>query len=492
MTENPDFTIKVLHVASELAPLKKTGGLGDIAAALPKALRALGADARAVLPAWSGVLDEASERGYLRKKSLGRLSVALNYRPYSARVWKVVCEGVPVYILEQPELFGADNIYPDGIGADAALPFIFLSLAALELPETVGWKPQFMHAHDWQAAALPAALRWHKYYAPRSNSDYDTIFTIHNIAHQGIFEHSGLEGWGFSSEAFNAANSGSMEFYGHLSLMKGALTSCEAITTVSPRYSLEIQTPDYGFGLDGVIRDCNRKLGGILNGIDRDIWNPANDMLIAKNYDADNLSGKEACRSALLKRLCWQDDGRPLLAFIGRLAEQKGVDILLEALRTLTEDARLIVLGSGSAYYNNRLEHMERDMPDALYNFNGFSEELAHMVYAGSDIFLMPSLFEPCGLSQLIACAYGTVPVARATGGLADTVLDVEESRDGNGFLFCDYSADALLGAVKRARRAWGERDAWQEIMRSAMKKDFSWEASARRYIELYNDILTS
>jgi len=493
MTGNSDFTLKTLHVSSEMAQLKKTGGLGDVVAALPKALCRCGVDARIIMPAWNGVLDNASDKGYLRKRVLGRISVALNFRAYTARVWKAVCEDVPVYILDQPELFSADNIYPGGIDADSALPFIFLSLAPLELPQLIGWKPQFLHTHDWQTAALPAALRWHKYYAQRFGGDYDTVFTIHNIAYQGIFETSGLDGWGFQLEAFNPFDPGSMEFYGHLNLMKGALTSCDAITTVSPRYSREIQTPDFGFGLDGVIRAHSDKLRGVLNGIDCDTWNPATDRLIAKKYSADNLKGKEDCRRALFKKLGWQDDGRPVLAFVGRLAEQKGIDILLEALEVLVpQRARAVVIGSGSDYYNQRLEKLARDSCGDVSAFCGFSEELAHTVYAGSDIFLMPSCFEPCGLSQLIACAYGSIPVVRATGGLADTVSDADKSSEGTGFVFLDYSTESLLQAINRALDTIGSQDRWKTVMRTAMRKDFSWEASAREYINLYNSILIS
>lgn len=493
MTKNPDFSLRVLHVTSELAPLIKTGGLGDVAGALPKALRRCGADARAVVPAWPGVLDTASELGYLRKRPLGQISVAIDYRAYTAKIWKAIIEEVPTYIIDQPELFNHEQIYPESMDSAAANPFIFLSLSPLELPIVTGWKPQLLHAHDWPTAVLPAALRWHKYYARKSNGDYDTVFTIHNIAHQGIFDPTGLDGWGLSRNAFNPFDPYSLEFYGRLNLMKGALIACDAITTVSPRYSREIQTPDFGFGLDGVIRANKHKLRGIINGIDRDIWNPATDKFIAQNYSADDLAGKTTCREAIFKKFGWDDDGRPLLAFVGRLAEQKGLDIMIEALETLLpQKNRVVVIGEGNEYYHRRLSDLAERYSDSICAITSFCEETAHTVYAGSDIFLMPSLFEPCGLSQLIACAYGTIPVAHATGGLADTVFDADSSADGTGFLFMEHSASELLYAVERAIKAKSSSSRWESIMHNAMKKDFSWETSAAEYMNLYNYILVS
>lgn len=491
MPGNPALATTVLHVSSEFAPLIKTGGLGDVAAALPKALRRRGADARAVIPSWPGVLDKANELGYLRKRPAGVISIALNWRVHTAKVWKAVCDGLPVYILDQPELFGSENIYPESTDPDAALPFIFLSLAPFELPSVTGWSPRFFHTHDWPSAALPAAARWHRYYA-RKAEGCRSVFTIHNIAHQGIFEPTGLEGWGFTHEAHNPFDPGSMEFYGKLSLMKGALTACGAITTVSPRYAREIQTPDYGFGLDGVILANKHKLKGILNGIDADIWNPETDMLIAKNYSADKPAGKAACRRAMLDRFGWKEDGRPVLAFVGRLAEQKGIDIMLGALENLQERARAIIIGSGNEHYNSKLAGFAEQRPDSVHAITSFSEENAHITYAGSDMLLMPSCFEPCGLSQLIACAYGTIPVVRETGGLADTVFDADTNADGNGFVFSEYRTDQLLGAISRALDAYGSPKRWQGILKNAMRKDFSWDASAAEYLDLYNSMADS
>lgn len=490
MTEKPEPSLSVLHATSELAPLIKTGGLGDVACALPKAQRRRGVDARAVIPAWPGVLDRASEGGYLRKRAAGSVGVALNWRVYSAKLWKAVYDGLPVYILEQPELFAGDGIYPESAEPDAALPFIFLSLAALELPRAIGWTANVYHTHDWPTAALPAALRWHRHYA-RGYAGCRTVFTIHNLAHQGQFDPAGLDGWGFLPGAYDQLDPESMEFYGALNLMKGALTASGAITTVSPRYSQEILTPEYGCGLDGVLRDRQDSLKGILNGIDRDVWDPRTDPLIAGNYGAGATEGKAACRKALLEGLGWEDDGRPVITFVGRLAEQKGVDIMLDALEKLPpEKARSVVIGSGSQYYNDRLSAFTAERLDSARAVIGFSEEAAHAAYAGSDILLMPSNFEPCGLSQMIACAYGTVPVVRATGGLADTISDADENEGGNGFVFDGYTTDALLDAICRALGARRSPERWERIVSNAMGKDFSWDAPAAEYIELYRSML--
>lgn len=490
MAEKNESPIRILHAASELAPLIKTGGLGDVTAALPKALRRQGADARVLMPAWPGVLDKASDLGCLRNRSVGNISVALNWRAYTAKVWKAVYDGLPIYILEQPGLFNSERIYPDSSEPAAALPFVFLSLAAFELQWATGWAPRLYHAHDWQTAALPAAMRWHRYYA-RETDESRSIFTIHNIAFQGIFDPSGIEGWGFSPEAYSQLDPESMEFYGRLGLMKGALIACNAVTTVSPRYSREILSPEYGSGLDGVIRARQNALHGILNGIDSDVWNPMTDRLIAKNYSITAPGGKMECRRAMMEEFGWEDDGRPVLTYIGRLAEQKGIDIMLGALAELPpERARYVIIGSGDGYYSSMLSAFAAQRGDSVRVFTDFSEGRAHMAYAGSDILLMPSRFEPCGLSQMIACAYGGVPVVRETGGLADTIFDADEDSCGNGFVFDDYTPDALLGAINRALSSFHKPKRWGEIVGNAMKKDFSWDTSAAEYIALYNSIL--
>lgn len=492
MTKNPNFSLRVLHVSPEYAPLAQKGGLGDVAAALPKALRRNGIDARVLVPAWPGVLDYASEHGFLQDRPIGQISAAIDWRAWTAKLWEADINGTPVYILDQPDLFSDPNIYPEKMEAEDARPFIFHTYAALELAEAVKWKPQFLHAHDWPTATLPSALRWHRYYS-KFSADYDAIFTIHNMAHQGIFDASGLEGWGFSPSSFSMLNPDTLEFYGQANLMKGALISADAISTVSPSYSWEIQSASGGFGLDGVIVAQKNKLRGIINGIDYDVWNPATDNHLIKNYSAEKMNGKKACREDLIARCGWQDDGRPIAAFIGRLAEQKGVEVMLSALDVLLEnEVRAVIIGSGTDYYNRKLTDFAKRHCGRVQIIIGFNEEAAHRTYAGADILLMPSLFEPCGLSQLIAFAYGTIPVARATGGLSDTVFDADESLDGTGFLFTEYTSEELIKAVRRALSAKADTPRWHRIMTNAMKSDFSWGSSAKEYIELYKSVLHS
>lgn len=491
-TAADELNIKVLHVSPECAPLAKKGGMGDVVGSLPKALRSAGADARVVMPAWPGVLDKARDLSALPQRPLGTVCAALNWRPVSARVWRANIDGLPVYILENDELFSNEAVYPDRMDAKTSEPMIFLSYAALELSSTIRWKPQIIHSHDWPTAIIPSALRWHRYYSQYAG-EYDTVYTIHNMAHQGLFPPDCLNGWGFFPDSFSRYDMGSLEFYGQVNLMKGAINSSDAVTTVSPRYSWDIQTRDGGFGLDGVMSANKSKLRGILNGIDYDVWNPHTDELIPAHYTVTHREGKKACRKALMEKFGWNDDGRPVVIFVGRLTEQKGVDIMLDALESFVHGRiYALIIGSGNDFYNRRLEEFRQNHEDSVRTVTAFSEENAHLAYAGGDILLMPSLFEPCGLSQIIAFAYGTIPVARATGGLADTVIDADSSPDGTGFLFSDYSIAELREALERALSAKNDQERWNAIIRSAMKKDFSWDTSAREYINLYKGVLTA
>lgn len=487
-----DFSLRVLHISPECAPLAKRGGLGDVVGALPKALRKCNVDARVLMPAWPGVMEKAKNIGALSKESLGRISIALNWRAWTAKIYEAKIGRLRVYLLDQPELFSNTEIYPETMTDDDALPFMFLSFAAFELHNAIGWKPQFLHTHDWPTAPVAAALRWHKYYS-QFNGDYDTIFTIHNIAHQGLFSSTGLSGWGFSQKAFSSLDPESMEFFGQVNLMKGAVLSADAVTTVSPTYSWDIQTHDGGFGLDGVIGENKNKLQGILNGIDYEVWNPAKDKLIPHKYSADKLSGKTACRKDLLKKSGLSDNGKPVVIFVGRLTEQKGIDIMLETLGNfLPEELNAVIIGSGNEMYDRKITSFADKHKDSAYAFTGFNEETAHLAYAGGDILLMPSLFEPCGLSQLIAFSYGTVPVVRATGGLADTVIDADASPDGTGFVFKDFSISEFTQALRRALDAYKDRQRWETLIKNDMGSDFSWDSSAKAYAELYRSIMVS
>ncbi len=487
-----NFTLKVLHIAPECSPLAKKGGLGDVVGTLPKALKKQNIDAKVLLPAWPGVLDKAEKSGMLKREPIGEISVALNWRAYTASVLEAEVNGLHIYLMDQPELFSNPCIYPEKLDAVTVLPFIFLSFAPFELLRLTGWKPQFLHAHDWTTALISAALKWHRYYS-YFNGDYDTVFTIHNLAFQGIISPSVLEGWGFSPSSFSNLDTDSMEYFGQVNMMKGAITTTDAFTTVSPNYSWDIQTPNGGLGLDGVISAHKNKLRGIINGIDYDIWNPGTDSFLPANYSIGDMDGKSECRKALLKECGWEDDGRPILIFVGRLTEQKGIDIMLEAVGPLLANkARFVIVGSGNDLYTRKVVEFEKEHPDSVHGILEFNEAKAHLTYAGGDILLMPSLFEPCGLSQMIAFAYGTIPVARATGGLADTVIDADGSPDGTGFLFKDFASGELHKAIERALAAKEDGKRWDGIIRNALGADFSWDNSAKAYAELYRDILTS
>lgn len=486
------FPVRVLHVAPECAPLAKKGGLGDVVGALPKGLRRLEIDARVLMPAWPGVLERARELKALPQRPLGTIAASVNWRAITAKVWRAHIDGVPVYLLENDELFSDPAIYPEQMNAQTAEPMLFLSYAAFELSKAARWKPHIIHAHDWPAAVIPSALHWHRCYSKLAG-DYDTVYTIHNMAHQGLFQQENLNGWGFLPEAFSSSDPNSMEFYGQLNLMKGAIINAEAVTTVSPSYSWDIQTQDGGFGLDGVMSANKQKLRGILNGIDYDVWNPSKDSLIPAHYSSERMSGKKSCREAAMKKFNLEDDGRPLVIFVGRLTEQKGIDIMLDALNHFMPDKiYALIIGSGSELYNRKLADFAQAWPDSVRTVTEFSEESAHLAYAAGDILVMPSLFEPCGLSQIIAFAYGTIPVVRATGGLADTVIDADASPDGTGFLFTDYSIEEFTQALARSLEAKKDQPRWNRIIKNAMKKDFSWDSSAQEYAALYKSVMTA
>jgi starch synthase len=469
-----------------MAPLAKEGGLGDVVGSLPKAMVRKGVDARVILPSFPGVMETVEKRGYPHSCLTEKVNVALDWRVFSSNVIQVDVDGVIVYVLDQPDLFSNPRIYPMSLNLESVMPFAFLSYAALELPGCTGWKPDIIHVHDWSSAVLPIALRWHRHYKAM-RSDYDVVLTIHNLAYQGIIDPSVLAAWGLTNEAFSLD---SMEFYGQANILKGSIVASDAVTTVSPHYSWDIQTQDGGFGLHGLFGTLRSKLTGILNGIDYDVWRPGIDVNIPAKYGPDDLSGKVKCREKLFETCGWADDGRPVTLFVGRLVQQKGVDILFTALEKMLGDScRAIVIGSGLPQYEEWARELKRAYSDRFWCFIGFGDDIAHIAYAGSDILLMPSLFEPCGLSQMIAMAYGTIPVVRNTGGLADSVIDFDGSPDGTGFIFSDYSAEELAQATYRAIEAFGDKPRWNAVVDNAMRSNFSWATSTEAYISLYDNL---
>lgn len=476
---------RVLHVSPEAVPFSKVGGLGDVAGSLPAALRESGTDCRLLTPAWDGVLDKARDKGFSLSKLSRKAEAVIRWKIHRGTVWKCSGSGMVAYLLEEPSLFGK-TVYPAELTPETVAPFLFLSLAALDLSRAALWKPDILHCHDWGTAPLPAALKWHIHFGT-SGDAYKTVFTIHNLAHQGLLPLESLNDWGIRNEA---ARVDGMEFFGMANLMKGALVACDAITTVSPGYAEEIRTEGGGEGLGGLLKSLSGKVTGILNGLDDRYWDPRTDPLLPERYSPGDLSGKTVCKRKLLERAGWKDDGRPLLVSVGRMVEQKGFSILLPALEKLAGmNCRLFLLGSGQAEYEEAADDAAARFPDSVSFFRGYDETLAHLAYGGGDFFLMPSRFEPCGLSQLISLRYGTVPVVRAVGGLRDTVFE-HDSPEGNGFLFSGYTPEDLLEAVSSALEVYRDEETMKTLVLRGMNADFSWKRSAPLYHKLYESLL--
>lgn len=478
--------VRILHVSPEMAPLSKVGGLGDVVGSLPKALAKLGLDVRVLTPLWPGVMEKATRKGLTPYLENSCLPLSLRWKTLETRLWTTTLSGVTVYLLDQEELFSDPGIYPHSLNSDRILPFAALALAASELPQRTGWEPDILHVHDWAAAMVPVFLRWHRHWSERT-ANISTVLTIHNLAHQGIVDAAVLEEWHLKPEAFSIEG---LEFFGKVNCLKGGIVASDAVTTVSPSYAREIMTPEFGAGLDGLLASVRGKVSGILNGIDPEEWNPAKDPYLPAPFDSSNMDGKIDSKRALLSRFDWIDDGRPVFSFVGRLFRQKGIDLLLGALPDLAKHRiRLVIIGTGEDEYEKRLLDVSRRYKKTLGIRLAYDEELARLAYGGSDMFLMPSAFEPCGLSQLIALRYGTVPVVRATGGLSDTIVDADEDSDGYGFVFRDLSVPAFLEAINRALGAYRDSSRWRNIVARAMERDFSWTRSAQSYEKLYTSL---
>lgn len=475
--------LKVLFVTSEAAPFAKTGGLADVSAALPRALRARGIDVRVVLPLYAGIDWQALERleGTLPVPTwwgTARSGVRLGSLPRS---------DVPIYFLEYHRYFDRPFLYgPPGEGyADNLERFAFLSRGALELCKAVGFLPDVIVANDWQAALVPVYVNTLEWGKPLHAAA--TVFTIHNMAYQGVTDGGALFVTGLGREHYNPSE---FEHFGALNLMKAALRHSNLLTTVSPTYAREIQTSAYGSGLDGPLRERSAELVGILNGIDVDEWNPAADQLIPARYTAADLGGKAACKAALQREAGLPVDAtRPLFAAIGRMVPQKGFDVLAHALeRILDLGAQVVLLGKGDPEAEHFFGAAAARRPDRFKAWISFDEPRAHRIEAGADFFLMPSRFEPCGLNQMYSLRYGTLPIVRATGGLVDTVQPYDErTGEGTGFRFADLTPDALANTVGWAVSTWHDRPAHVDAMRRrAMAQDFSWDSAAAEYERLF------
>jgi starch synthase len=473
---------RILMAASEMTPFAATGGLGDVLGSLPPALAALGAHVHVVLPRYRTTGIDAADT-----RLQTTLMVPQGDVVREAGLRTLRHREVAISFVVADEYFDRDGLYGDAHGdfGDNAARFAFFAHAVVALAARLDPPPDVVHCHDWQTGLVPLLLRTSP---DPALARVPTAFTIHNLGYHGAF---GLDVWpvlGLDRRWFTSEH---LEFYGLVNFLKAGLVFADRLTTVSPRYAAEIQTPEHGHGLDGVLRARASALRGILNGIDVGRWDPARDPFLAATFDADDLAGKAECKARLQRDYELPIRARvPLFGMVTRLAEQKGIDILSAALpRLLAHDLQIVILGRGDERYERWLAEAARRDPTRLAVRLAFDEALAHQVEAGADAFLMPSRYEPCGLNQMYSLRYGTVPVVRATGGLDDTIDDVDATPAGTGFKFAGYSADALVATVERALARYADPLGWQRIMREGMRRDHSWQRAAHAYLDLYREM---
>jgi starch synthase len=473
--------MRILFVASEGLPFSKTGGLADVIEALPKALVAQGHDVAVVLPRYRNT----QIKNVLIKSLTVPMGTALRF-PAIADGGRP--GGVQYFFVDDPEYFDREQLY--GVGgrdyADNAERFAEFARVAIELAKQL-WLPDVIHCHDWQSALVPVLLRT-AYTADPQLSPIPVIFTIHNMGYHGLFPRDLLARIGLPDSLFRVDG---LEFFGHVNYLKGGLVFSDYLTTVSRKYAQEIQTTEYGHGLDGVVRTRADHLVGILNGVDYSIWNPEVDALIAARYSAKDLTGKQVCKRDLLSQFQLPEENltRALIGIVSRFADQKGFDLFAQvADELMEEDLAIVALGSGEAKHERMFRELAQQFPERLSVKIAYDNTLAHKIEAGADMFLMPSRYEPCGLNQIYSLRYGTVPVVRATGGLDDTIEPFDPvSGRGNGFKFSEYTGPALLAAVREALAAYADKRTWQRLQTNGMAQDFSWNASALEYGRLYD-----
>jgi starch synthase len=464
-------------VSSEAQPLAKTGGLADVIGALPAALREAGDEVAVIIPRYGSIDLKRARRVY------DGVEVYVGPARFDIAIYQAPAE-FPFYLVDCPPLFDRKGLYGEaGMDyPDNHIRFAVFARAALAVARTL-FRTEVFHCHDWQAGLVPALLR-SSFATDPTFLGVKTLFTIHNLGYQGLFPKTALAEAGLDPEVYRPDG---VEFFGQISYIKGGIAFADALTTVSPTYAREIQTPEYGFGLDGALRARADVLTGILNGVDYRDWNPEIDSFLPARYSADDLAGKRTCKQHLLEEFGLPPAAmdRPLIGIVSRFTRQKGTDILAEvASQIVAEDVYLVALGSGEPEYEAFFRRAAAENPGRIALRIGFDTGLAHRIEGGSDLFVMPSRYEPCGLNQIYSLRYGTVPVVRATGGLDDTI------DEGTGFKFAEYSGQALLGAVRSAVQAFSDRGTWQEMMRRGMHKDFSWKASAACYSALYRRLL--
>ena len=480
--------MRILFATSEIYPLVKTGGLADVSASLPAALCRAGQDCQVILPGYPQAMAAARRMG---AKAFSRLQLGQE----EVVLWRTRLPdtSVNLWLVDCPTLFDrqGDSPYQDENGDDwwdnAHRFHLFgrvcsmLALGQLDVP----WQPDLVHCNDWQTGLIPVFMQ-------EAHERPPCVFTVHNLAYQGLFSHETFRSLALPDALWRLE---CLEFHGRLSFIKGGLVFADALTTVSPTYANEIQTPALGYGLDGLLRHRRERLFGILNGIDDRVWDPRRDSYLEHHFGPDNLAGKARCRQQLRQELGLNmaNDHAPLLGFVGRLVEQKGLDWLLPVLPPLLErGCQFALLGSGEPRYQQPLQKLARQWPGQLSLTLGYNEGLAHRITGGTDLFLMPSRFEPCGLNQMYSLRYGTLPVVHGVGGLNDTVFDLAEtnSEAANGFVFREPSADALLATIERALATREQPQAWQALQHTGMTTDYSWHSRAGDYLTLYRSLM--
>ena len=472
--------LKILFVSTEVHPFAKTGGLADVSGALPPALKKLGHDIRVIMPKYPCTSKAGAD--------IRPLNVDLDIPGFDQKgtlFQSELADSVPVYLIEHDDYYNREHLYgePGSDYPDSVERVAYFCQAVLEAAKKLDFKPDIIHCNDWHTGLIPVYLKSDPWFAQTK-----TFFSIHNLGYQGNFPHSQLEVTGLDESLFRE---GDIEFYGQISFLKSGLVFADTLTTVSPAYSQEIQTPELGFGMEGILQ--NRQLHGILNGVDYTVWNPETDPLIPANYGPESLAQKKQCREDLIKMFSLQLNKKtPILCMITRLSEQKGIDLIMEIQNALDEqDIALLILGTGESRYESFFLQWSQDRPDRIATALKFNEPLGHRILAGSDMLLMPSNYEPCGLTQMYALKYGTVPIVRDIGGLKNSVQEFN-GKTGTGFKFKVPEAKYFLKSLQKALAYFDQTETWKNLMLNGMAKDNSWDASAKQYSRLYQKSLRS
>ncbi len=469
--------MNVLFAASEAVPYAASGGLADVVGSLPKAINELGSDCRIVMPLYRSISEEfRNEMTFVKN-----ITVDVSWRKQYCGIFKAVKNDIVFYFIDNEYYFNRDGLY--GFYDDCER-FVFFDRAVLEMLKYIGFKPDVINCHDWQTALIP--VYYNIYYKYQQGYDkIKTVFTIHNIEYQGRYGREVLN----DVMGIPMYNANLLEYDGYINMLKGAIEVADEIVTVSPAYAWEILDPWYSHGLDRILVTKQYKLRGIMNGIDNESYDPATDDSIPKNFSADDFSGKAECKKSLIKQAGLAEGDEPIIGIVTRFVNHKGIDLIRSAFEEMIGmGIKFAILGSGEKIYEDFFKEMAARYPDRVQVQTGFCPKCSRMIYAGADMFLMPSQSEPCGLAQMIAMRYGTIPIVRETGGLRDSVRD-NGGENGNGFTFKTYSANDMLDAVRRAKHDYENKTVWNDLIARAMKCDYSWGASAKLYIDLYKEI---